>query len=169
MRLSKLKTSVTALMAGVAILGLSACMQTRQEAKVLPQPTPSGFGLFYTDEGASVKLAYGAPHSDDVGFMMQCAKGSRRVEITDVARGGAGANLTLSSQGHATALKIALADGDGTPILVARTTADAPPLQAFRRSGRIDLAYAGKRYSVMAGPAEKVRVERFFSACERAA
>jgi hypothetical protein len=169
MGLSKLKTGGAVLIVGVSILGLAACMQERQEAKLAPQPAPSGFGLFYMDEGASVKLAYGAPNSDDVGFMMQCAKGSRRVEITDVARVGAPPNLTLNAQGRAAALRAVLVDGAGTSILVARTAADTPPLQAFRRSGRIDVVYAGKRYGVTASAAEKVGVERFFSACERGA
>ena len=42
----------------------------------------------------------------------------------------------------------------------------APALAGFRRSGKIEVAYAGLRYGIAAKPNERMGIERFFSACE---
>jgi hypothetical protein len=169
MRLRIIHTNAIFLAAAAVALGLAACTQGGHQAAVISVPTPYAYGLFYTDEGPSVKLAYGAANSDDVSMMMQCAKGSRRVEVSDVARDGAAPTLTLVSGGQSTQLKTSPSSGDGEVLLVARASVDAAPLAAFRRSGRIDVVYPGARYVIAAGPSERAGVERFFSACDQAA
>jgi len=162
------KTQVRAALffAGLGLLGLAACMDDARQARFIPTTTP-GYGLFYMDEGASAKLAYGAPNSDDVSLMMQCAKGSHTVQVSNLARGGAASTMTLASEGRTSTLKTAMDSGDGAALVTASARSDAAPLKGFRRTGRIDVAYAGSTFGIVANPAEKLGVERFFTACER--
>ena len=156
MAIDKNRARAIVFFAGLGVLGLAACMDDAREARLMPTTTP-GYGLFYMDEGASTKLAYGAPNSDDVSLMMQCAKGSRMVEISDLSRGGSAPTLTLASEGRKAELKATADNGDGTALVTARAAIDAAPLQAFRRSGRIDVGYAGARYGIVANTAERCR------------
>jgi len=167
MAIRKNQVRIAAFFAGLGLLGLAACMDDARQARFIPSTTP-GYGLFFMDEGASAKLAYGAPNSDDVSLMMQCAKGSRTVQVSDVARGGLASTMTLASEGRSSTLKTAADAGDGTTLVTASVHSDAGPLKGFRRTGRIDVTYAGANYGIVANPAERVGVERFFTACERA-
>jgi len=167
MKLRSIHANAIFFVAATGVLGLTACMQTGRQAAVVPVATPYAYGLFYMDEGPSVKLAYGAANSDDVSLMMECAKGSRRVDVSDVARDGAAPTLTLVSGGRTVQLKTSPNRGDGETLLVAHASTDVAPLAAFRRSGRIDVAYPGEKYVIVAGPSERLGVERFFAACDR--
>ena len=134
-----------------------------------PQPTASiapTFGFYYLDEGPSAKLAYGEANSDNVGLMLQCAKGSRMIDVSDVVRSSAAPTLTLASSGQRTELKAEVKAGEGMPVVMARSPSGAPALIGFRRSGRIEVSYAGLRYGIIAKPQERASVERFFAACE---
>ena len=167
MKLRSIHANAIPLVAAAATFGLAACTHGGRQAAVASIPTPYAYGLFYADEGTSVKLAYGAANSDDVSLMMMCAKGSHRIEVTDMARDGAAPTLTLVSGGQTAQLKTSPVGGDGEPLLVAHASADLAPLAAFRRSGRIDVAYPGARYVIIATPSERAAVERFFSACDQ--
>ncbi len=168
MPLRKRHASAIVLLAGLACLGVAACVQDRGQSAMPAASTP-GFALFYMDEGASAKLAYGAPNSDDVGLMMECAKGSHVVDLSDAARaGGAASKLILASNGRKTAIPTATSMGDGAPLLTARISSDSAPLQAFRRSGKIDVAYGETTYGIAASASERAGVERFFAACDHA-
>jgi hypothetical protein len=157
-----------ALLAVLGLSGMGAASCTQDGSKgALPAPAP-GFALFYMDEGSSAKLAYGAPNSDDVGVMMECAKGSNVIEVSEVARTGPSHTLDLTSQGRSASLQAIPAGGEGEVLVIGRTRSDAPPLQAFRRSGRIDVAYAGTQYAIETNPTERSGVKRFFAACDRA-
>ena len=169
MRLRGIRASAFLLISAAVLLGIAACMQSTRQAAVVPAPTPHAYGLFYMDEGHAVKLAYGAANSDDVSLMMECVKGSHRVEISDVARDGAASALTLVSGGEMVRLKTSPSSGDGEALLVAHASADAAPLAAFRRSGQIDVAYPGASYVIAAAPSERAGIERFFSACDQSA
>jgi hypothetical protein len=149
-----------------AAAALAACGHDEKSAQVATAIAPH-FGFFYLDEGPTAKLAYGEADSDNVGLMLQCARGSRVVEISDVVRSAPAATLTLASAGRRTDLAAKVEPGEGAPVVVAHAPADAAALAAFRRSGRIEVSYAGLRYSVAAKPQEQPSVERFFSACER--
>jgi hypothetical protein len=167
MMVKKRYAGAAVLIAGLSALVAAACTQDGSKG-ALPAAANPGFALFYMDEGASAKLAYGAPNSDDVGLMMECAKGSHTIYVSDVARGGAAPTLTLASQGRSASLAATPSSGDGAALLTARARSDIPPMQAFRRSGRIDVAYAGSKYAITASPTERAGVERFFAACDRA-
>jgi hypothetical protein len=156
------KYCITAFALGFAV---AACTQDGGR----PAPTaqiPPGFGLFFQDEGGSAKLAYGEANSDNVGLMMECAKGSQLVQVSDLVRSSPAPLLTLVSGGRATQLKTEVEAGMGAPIYTASAPAAAPALAAFRRSGRMEVSYAGLRYGVAAKPNERMGVEKFFSACE---
>ncbi len=169
MRLRKIHANTIVFTAGVAILGLAACMQNERPMAVAPATAPYAYGLFYMDEGSSVKLAYGAPNSDDVSLMMQCVKGSHTVDVSDLARDGVAPTLILVSGGKSASLKANASSGDGASLIVARARTDAPPLEAFKHSGRIDVVYSGARYVIAANPGERVNVERFFRDCDHGA
>jgi hypothetical protein len=147
-----------------AAAALAACGHD-EKAQVATTIAPS-FGFFYVDEGPSAKLAYGEANSDNVGLMLQCQRGSRVVEVSDVVRSAPAATLTLVSAGQKSDLKAAVEAGEGQPLVTARAPSASPALAAFRRSGRIEVAYAGLRYAIAAKPQERPTVERFFSACD---
>lgn len=134
------------------------------------EPTAaSGFAFHFLDEGESAKLAYGQANSDNVGLMLQCAKGSRTVEVSDIVRSRPASTMTLASQGQSAELKTEIQPGPSAAIAVARAPAANPALQGFRRSGQLQVSYAGLKYAMAARPDERASVERFFSMCERAA
>ena len=152
-----------------ALTGAAApagCGHEQRTAQVETTIAP-GFGFYYLDEGPSAKLAYGEANSDNVGLMLQCARGSRMVEVSDVVRSAPARTLTLVSAGQRSDLDAQVQPGEGQPLVVAHAPSAAPVLSAFRRSGRMEVSYAGLRYSVAAKPQEQPSVERFFSACER--
>ena len=168
MALRAVKAMVLAGLGAGSLLAVASCTQDGgPQTAATPQTTTPGFGLFYLDEGASAKLAYGQANSDDVDLMLECAKGSRTVEVTDVARTPGAAVLTLVSSGASAKLKTRTESGDGSVLLVADTAVDAAPLSAFRRTGRLEVAQAGVRHGLVASADERVGVERFFVACER--
>ena len=93
-------TKVLAMMALAAGgLSLAGCMQdgAQRASAPTPQTTTPAFALYYMDEGASAKLAYGQANSDNVALMLQCAKGSRMVEVTDAMSSAETPALTLVS------------------------------------------------------------------------
>ena len=49
---------------------------------------------------------------------------------------------------------------------MAKAPTNTAALRGFRRSGKMEVAYAGLRYRMVASAAERDGVERFFSACE---
>ena len=148
--------------AGVALL--AACQQDGMSAGLSASP---GYSLHLVDEGDYAKLAYGQANSDNVGLMLECAKGSRSVEITDVARGNDG-RLRLKSGEASSEFGGAIVPGPGANIVTATGKPDAPALRAFRDTGRIEVEHGGRRYGVTATPAEQVDVKRFFAMCEQA-
>ncbi len=129
---------------------------------------PASFGLYFLDEGPSAKLAYGQANSDNVGLMLECAKGSRLVKVTDVVRSSPAATLVLASSGKTSQLKTAVEPGPGASIFTASAPAATPALIGFRNSGKMDVSYAGLRYAIAAKPNERMGIEKFFAACDGA-
>lgn len=127
---------------------------------------PASFGLFFLDEGPSAKLAYGQANSDNVGLMLECAKGSRMVKLTDVVRSNTAPTMTLVSAGRTSALKTVVETGPGAGVFTASAPSASPALAGFRSSGKMDVSYAGLRYGIAAKANERMGIEKFFSACE---
>ena len=145
-------------------IGLGGCYHDAPQASL-----GGGFGLYFQDEGASAKLAYGLPNSDDVGLMLECDKGSGRIAVTDIARGPVPAKLILvSGQSRADMPVRAEADAEGgAPILQGAAAIDNPALKGFRDTGQIEVRMGGVHYGVNATAAERIGVARFFSACAK--
>jgi hypothetical protein len=133
-----------------------------------PAAGSAGFGLFYNDQGESVSLAYGQANSDNVSLMLECAKGSGRVQVSDIARTNR-TDLVLASGDETRALPARVEAADGPPLLVADTTADAPALRAFRRTGALTVGDGRAAYAVKASAPERTEVDLFFTACGTAA
>ena len=160
------KIGLAAVLTGTALL--LGC--THENADVpLQTAMPADFGFHYLDEGASAKLAYGQANSDNVGLMLQCAKGSRMVEVSDMVRSNSAPTMTLMSGGQRSDLKVQIEPGPGAAIATGRAPADAGALAGFRKSGQMQVSYAGLSYGMAAKPQERATVERFFAACDRAA
>ena len=128
------------------------------------------FGLFYNDQGSTVSLAYGQANSDDVALMLQCAKHSGKVDVTDTVRGPGGKTLVLASAGRTSQLaaKLQASESDAPLLLLAHADLADGALQGFRRSGRINVAYGSVRYGLQASGGERAGLAQFFSACARA-
>ena len=150
---------------GAAGAMLAACSHDEAPAR-FQKGSGLSYGFFFSDEGPTAKLAYGEANSDNVGMMLECAKGSRMVEVTDAVRSAPSPTLTLVSGGARSDLKAGVDAGEGGTLLVAKAPSSAAALKGFRRSGKIEVAYAGLRYQMTASSKEREGVERFFSACE---
>lgn len=161
---SRIADTTLVMAAALALAGCGA--QDRQpQARLSP-----GFGLFFNQDADSASLAYGRANSDDVGLMLQCAKGSRQVEVTDAVRTRIArpdrAKLTLIADGATSDLGVALSqDESGAPLATARTSVDNPALKGFSRSGQIAVRLASARYTLTATAAERGGIARFLSAC----
>lgn len=161
------RLAIATLLTASAIL--SGC--THEDGGVALQTTtmPAEFGFHYLDEGPSAKLAYGQANSDNVGLMLQCSKGSKIVEVSDTVRTQAAPTMTLASSGQQSSVTMKVEPGPGAAVATGRTSAGSPALVGFRKSGQIEVTYAGLKYGMTAKPQERASVERFFTACERAA
>lgn len=163
MALRSILGSAVVVVAGVA--ALAACSYDDQHARL--QTGPSHYGLYYNDGGQTASLAYGQPNSDNVALMLQCAKGSGQVQVSDAARTGPVPQIVLASAGARSPLAARIETAEGPPVLVADARVGTPALDGFRRTGRIEVAYGDVRYGVDADAGEKAGVARFFAACGR--
>ncbi len=163
-----LRSALLAIIGGTFTVGLAlilaGCGYQRPTVALGPN-----LGLYFHQDAATVTLAYGPPNSDAAGLVLQCAKGSRQVDVSDMARKASAGPLSLSSGHSRSDLKTRIeTEETGQPTLWSRTTVDDPALVGFRRTGKIGVAFADWRYGLNASPAERTSVERFFTACERA-
>jgi hypothetical protein len=163
MALRSILGSAVVVIAGLG--ALAACSYDDQHAR--PQAA-SHYGLFYNDAGQTASLAYGQANSDNVALMLECAKGSGRVQVSDAARTGPVPQIVLASAGARSPLAARMEAAEGPPVLVAGADVATPALDGFRRTGRIQVAYGDVRYAVSADGAERAGVARFFAACGRA-
>ena len=158
------KIAFATLLTGSALL--VGC--THEDAGSALQTTmPAEFGFHYLDEGPSAKLAYGQANSDNVGLMLQCSKGSKIVEVSDMVRTQSAPTMLLTSAGQQSSVAMKVEPGPGAAVATGRTPAGTPALVGFRKSGRIEVSYAGAKYGMAAKPQERANVERFFAACDR--
>lgn len=162
MALRNLVISGLVFVTGVGVL--AACGYDDQRAALKAAP---GYGLYYNDAGPTASLAYGQANSDNVALMLECAKGSGRVQVSDVARSGPAPRFELLSDGDRTQLPTRIEASEGPAVLVADAAISVPALDGFRRTGRIDVAYGDVRYGVSADRNEQGRVKQFFAVCQR--
>lgn len=180
--MSRLGTISRITIAGLAVLagGLfaAACQATSEADAAGPplapsarqpdiQPAPLAYGLHFLDLGDEARLAYGAPDSDAVKLMLQCAKGSGRIEVSDNAEAGSN-HLVLSSGDNTDELSGRIEPGVTRPIVMATAPAAASAFRSFRENGRIAVGAGDGSYVIAANSAERPGLERFFQLCQAA-
>ena len=169
------RTSAAVVAAGAALSALAAvlagCME--RPAPVAAGPTlEPGYGLYFSLDGDRAKLAYGQANSDDIALMLECERGSRTVEITDVAPAKSRESqpmLILASGKMISPLPArtqANEEGEGV-LAMAQAPTSLPALDGFRRTGSISVRYAGRQHGLSATARERAQVARFFTVCER--
>lgn len=171
------RTSAALVAAGALLAAsgaiLAGCMQPRVPAapgETARVETGMGFGLSSTpDEG--LKLVYGRPGTDDVRLMLECKPGSRKLDVIDVEHSKARGDqmLILISGNVQSALPPTQEpneEGDGM-LVTAHATPDLPALDGFRRTGSIAVKLGSRQYALNATDAEKAKIAKFFSGCER--
>ena len=160
MRAMRTLAALVAVAAGVA--ALAACSHERASLGLSPD-----YRFGYDDKGETVALAYGRPNSDELALMLECPKGSGRVELTDTVFDERTTAIVLSSDGRKTAVPVRneTTEGPADKILVGHLPSSAPALQALRRSGVLQVANGGKRYTITVAPEQHAGVERFFKVC----
>jgi len=145
--------------AAVAGLALSGCATTK------PVEAPSNFAWTYsTNPGEGAKLAFGRPQSDEVVLMMVC-NGASQVMLS--AAGMNGAKLMLASGDTRTSVDGVVGEGfaGAEGLIEASVSTRAPALDAFRRSGDLNLTSGGRTVSLAATDSDRPAVERFFNTC----
>jgi hypothetical protein len=152
------------LAAGLALGVLAGCMTVHNAGSA----AMSGYGLYYSeneDEGA--KLAYGLENSDALSLMLECKKGSGRVEVFQLFGPARSGPLVLASSGRRSVLagEAEADDGPGDGEIRASTPATTPALVGFKDTGKLDVSGKGYRYSVVAQRDGQAEVSRFFAAC----
>ena len=161
------RLALAAVLVGSTIL--LGCTHEQGGTAQLETTLPPGYGFHYLDEGGSAKLAFGQANSDNVGLMLQCAKGSRVVEVSDLVRSNSAPTMTLASGGQRSDMKVEVQPGPSSAIAVGRAPLGSPALAGFRKSGQIEVTYAGLHYAVAAKPQDRASLDRFFTACDRPA
>ena len=147
---------------GLALL--SGCAHQSELIRFKPQ-----YRLGYDDKGDTAALVYGLPDSDDLSLMLECPKGTGRIELSDTAFGKSATAVVLSSGGRTTRVPVRLSeadDGSDDPRVVeGRLTSGAEALQAFRRTGVLDVSGGARHYLITVPADRKAGVERFFKEC----
>jgi hypothetical protein len=148
-------------------VALAGCGHDDTRAAMTLTEAPA-YGLFFNDTGETASLAYGEAQSDNVSLMLECEKGSGRVQVSDIARGAGPARLVLASGRRTSELGGKLEASDGPAVLVAEAPLAADALQGFRRTGKLTVTQGEARYGVAASGPERDEVQLFFTACATA-
>jgi hypothetical protein len=165
MKRMRMLLALSAAAAGAGVL--AAC--THELATISLNPD---YRLGFDDKGESVALYYGVPNSDDLSLMLECAKGSGQIELTETARSRSTTVITLTAASQKTRVPVRFdpegQDGSNDPTVVTGHLAlAAPALVAFRRSGVMEVADGHGRYVITTDARAKAAVERFFKTCGR--
>ena len=153
------------LLACAAAVGLAALAACSHEQASLGLNPDYRFG--YDDKGETAALAYGRPNSDELALMLECPKGSGKVELSDTVFDQKTKAIELVSDGRKTTVPVQAeaTEGPADQILMGHLSSSAPALQALRRSGVLRVANGGKRYTITVAPEQRAGVERFFKEC----
>ena len=155
--------SVCTIGLGLAALALAGCGHDDKRAAMRLTEAPA-YGLYFNDNGESASLAYGEANSDNVSLMLECAKGSGRVQVSDAMRAEAPV-LVLASGRRTTELGARVETADGPAVLVAEAPLAADALQGFHKTGKLTVSQGEARYGVAASDPERQEVGLFFTAC----
>ena len=150
---------------GVAAAGsavLAACTHELATVSLNPQ-----YRLGYDDKGETVALSYGLPNSDDLSLMLECAKGSGQIELSDTGHDKSATAIVLTAAGQKTRVPVRYdPEGqDGGNVVTGRLGLTAPAMQGFRKSGALEVADGRGRYVITTDARSKAAIERFFRTC----
>ncbi|MDP1629935.1 MAG: hypothetical protein Q8L66_00770 [Caulobacter sp.] len=148
------------------LFAISAVLLGLSLGSCVSRPVAPGFGWsFHHEAGEGLKLAYGAPASDNVVLMMTCHPGSERVNVS-LMGGSPQRGLTLDSGGAREHLDgVAVATPGMGQLLEAYSHPASGPLARFARTGDLNLIDRGRKVALNAAPNERPGVARFFESC----
>jgi hypothetical protein len=125
-----------------------------------------GYAWSYQHSGGEgVKLAYGAPSSDDVLLMMTCAPHSGRVLLSAITEGAQNDIVLASGSGRDRFTGAAMPSELGGALVEAEARAASPSLDRFARTGDLSMMAGAQKVSLAANGAERAGVQQFFEAC----
>lgn len=150
--------AILALTAPALLLG--SCMHGRQALA-----DGMDWSLHQTPE-EGVKLAYGAPASDNVVLMLTCQPGAGQVMLSTVATQPQPA-IVLKSGGDRSRLNATAMPGGPADAhyLEATTSTSDKALARFAKTGDLTLVQGKSAIALPAKGAAKSQVDRFFTAC----
>jgi len=140
-----------------ALFFLGACAAEAQ---------PAAYGWFSQADREELRLAYGAPRSDDAPLVFSCRPRSGEVTLRQ-SRPTADARVTLAANGRPTVLA-GEAEADplgGGAVVRARASADAPVLRHLRDTGRVDVVEGRRSVTLSATADERRAIRGFFDGC----
>jgi hypothetical protein len=113
-----------------------------------------------------VKLAYGAPSSDNVVLMMTCMRGTDTVRLSTTAASGPPRIVLKSGRDSSTLIATAAPSGMGEgQYLEASAAPTDRALAGFARNGELSLVRAGRSTAMTASGDQMGQVTKFFAAC----
>jgi len=126
----------------------------------------AGYAWSYQQSaGEGVKLAYGAPASDDVLLMMTCAPHSGRVLLSAVTDGTQEEIVLASGGGHDRFTGAAMPSELGGALVEAEVQAGSATLDGFARTGELSMTAGEETVSLAASGADRADVKEFFETC----
>ncbi|HYE47443.1 MAG TPA: hypothetical protein VEA44_16885 [Caulobacter sp.] len=144
----------------VPALLLGSCMHGRQAMSA-----GMDWSLHQTPE-EGVKLAYGAPASDNVVLMLTCQPGAGQVRLSTVAAKPQSAIVLKSGSDRSSLTATAMPGG---PVeghyMEANAAATDKTLARFARTGDLTLVQGKASIELPAKGAAREQVSRFFTAC----
>ena len=160
--MTAMRTRVAFGLMATGLVALAACSHQPPSLGLNPD-----YRFGYDDKGETVALAYGRPNSDEMALMLECPKGSGRIELTDTVFDERTTAIVLTSDGHKTVVPVRAetTEGPADRLLEGHLPLSAPALQALRRSGVLQVASGAKRYTITVEPEQRAGVERFFKVC----
>lgn len=144
---------------GVGALGvLNACAQNRADG---PRPVWN-----LAVDGVGAQLAYGVPHTDNVGLMLSCERGDGEVRVTADAPGGKGEVRLTSGQTVRRVVGVVYQDPlTSRPALEAKASPKDPVFERFAETGRLAVIGGGLARPMPARGENREAVRRFFDLC----
>jgi hypothetical protein len=121
---------------------------------------------YQQSEGEGVKLAYGAPASDDILLMMTCAPHSGRVRLSAVTEAAQNDIVLASGKGRERFVGAAMPSELGGALVEAEAQAASPALARFAQTGDLAMMAGAQRVSLNAAGTERADVRQFFQSCQ---
>lgn len=150
----------------------AACLMAACAHQTTVTQAPDMAWSLQSNETEGVKLAFGAPQSDNVFLMLMCQPRSGEVLVSVASAGDGQARSTVELQSGAArsalAGEFAPSGGDGGFLTEARAMVDNPALAAFAKGGPLAVVESGRRAALPVTAADRPQITGFFEACRAA-